>query len=486
MLARLWNDERLRPWLGVAAGLIAAALALIATRGWFSHAQADLKMYPARSLAAGLVLAGLLYLRLPGLIRAAERLEGRALLRLMAVVLTVGFGLRVLMLFTTPALEDDFYRYLWDGGVTASGHNPYRTSPADAEDHGIASDKLKALAVDADIVHTKINHPALRTIYPPVAQAAFAVAHFIEPWSLLAWRLVCLTGELASLGLLLGLLKAVGRSPVWVALYWWNPLVIKELVNSAHMEAVLMPLVLAALLLAARRRPVAATGFLALAAGTKLWPVVLAPLIWRPLLAEPRRLALAAGILGCACALWAAPILMAGLGPDSGFVAYANYWKTNSALMPALERALGLSGGSPETAAKIARALVAAILAATALRMAVKPAGGADDLLRRAAAVLAALYLLSPAQFPWYFIWLAPMLVLFPVRGWLLGVALIPLYYVSFYFRANAPFSVWRDVVLWAIWLPIWGVLISDAWRADAAWSRSLKARIAERSRNRR
>ena len=37
------------------------------------------------------------------------------------VMLAVGAILRGLMLPSTPILEDDFYRYLWDGSVLASG-----------------------------------------------------------------------------------------------------------------------------------------------------------------------------------------------------------------------------------------------------------------------------------------------------------------------------------------------------------------------------
>jgi len=35
------------------------------------------------------------------------------------LVIAIGIVLRVLMLFTAPILEDDYFRYLWDGAVTA-------------------------------------------------------------------------------------------------------------------------------------------------------------------------------------------------------------------------------------------------------------------------------------------------------------------------------------------------------------------------------
>jgi alpha-1,6-mannosyltransferase len=454
------------PWLAIAAGLGLLAALLILFRGQFGG-ERELIEYPARWLAAGLVVAGVLFLALIPLIRRDEGLKGSPLRWRLALIVLVGLALRVALLWSTPALEDDYYRYMWDGGITASGHSPYKHAPDEAGEDGMAPAAIKALATSAGVVHTRINHPDLRTIYPPVAEAFFALAHWAEPWSLLAWRVVCFGGELATLALLLALLGDLKRSPLWVAAYWWNPLVIKELINSAHMEAILMPFVLAALLLSVRKRPLWATGALALAAGAKLWPVILAPLIWRQLLATPRQLAVAVGSLGAACVLWAVPPLLAGLGDDSGFVAYATYWKTVSAIMPNLERLLGLLfspfQAEASTVSRAARVLVGILLAVIILWIARKPLAGPQDLIERALLTVASLYLLSPSQFPWYLIWLQPLLCVRPERGWLLATALVPLYYVSFYFNATDRAWMFREIIVWAIWLPIWATLIKDA-----------------------
>ena len=46
-------------------------------------------------------------------------------------IVVVGVILRALLFYTRPILEDDYYRYLWDGGVTANGFNPYAYTPDD-------------------------------------------------------------------------------------------------------------------------------------------------------------------------------------------------------------------------------------------------------------------------------------------------------------------------------------------------------------------
>ncbi len=50
----------------------------------------------------------------------------------LVTALLLGGVSRLALLFSTPILETDFYRYLWDGAVTATGHDPYRISPKHA------------------------------------------------------------------------------------------------------------------------------------------------------------------------------------------------------------------------------------------------------------------------------------------------------------------------------------------------------------------
>ena len=63
----------------------------------------------------------------------------------------------------TPSLSDDAYRYVWDGKVQLAGQNPYRFAPADRRLDGVRY---------AD--RGRINHPRLRTVYPPLAELGFA------------------------------------------------------------------------------------------------------------------------------------------------------------------------------------------------------------------------------------------------------------------------------------------------------------------------
>ncbi len=449
--------RHLAAWASSGALLIAAATALAAISRRFGYDTAVRDM-PVLWFVAGLVACGIAYLALPTLIRATLRARP-PITSVLPLMLACGLVARAVLFASEPVLEDDYQRYLWDGAVTARGLNPYAFAPEDARD-AEADTPLGRIAAQSGPVLERIRYEDLRTIYPPVAQAAFAFAYWVEPWSLTAWRATCLALDVAAVGLLILLLRDLGSSPLWSALYWWNPIAIKETINSAHMEAVVLPLLLLALVLAVRRRPLLATLGIVLAAGAKLWPALLLPLIVRPLAADRLRLVVALSLIIAAGVLLSIPVLLAGLDDTSGFVAYARRWQTNSALVPALQSitAAGLSalGLTSLDAGLVVRAVLACGLVGLALWLARAPLADAADLTRRCLVLVGAIVLLSPAQYPWYYLWVLPLLALRPVAGLLVLTATLPLYYTIFYFRPRDQLDLFRHGVVWLIWLPAW------------------------------
>ncbi|MEM9355038.1 MAG: glycosyltransferase 87 family protein [Pseudomonadota bacterium] len=465
-----------RRWYWVWLALLAHATLLVATAGQFDH-ELYLHEVPAIPLALGLVVAGAIALYLPSCIAASHNIDKQTQLRLLTGIIAGGIILRLLMFWTVPALETDLYRYLWDGAVVAIGHNPYAYAPGGLEASGVPQ-SLRDLALEAGYIHERINQQDLRTIYPPVAQVFFAVAYLAETWSITAWRLVCLLCELTTLWLLLRLLDELGRSRLWLAIYWWNPLIIKELMNSAHMEAVLVPFLLAAVLLAVTKRNIFSCLMLALAAGIKIWPVLLLPLVLRPLLAEPHRLTMAVCLTSLCLLALALPPLLAGLDQKSGFVAYAAEWRRNGALNPLMEMLLhfalsptGFADGALPN--QIARGLVAIAAATIALLVALPRIRHEGDLVQRMTWVVLAVFLLSPAQYPWYLAWILPLMVLRdPLHGVQAATVILPIYYASFYFRGHNIEWAFNDMIVFAMWIPIWLVFYRDfrqpigqAWR---------------------
>ena len=450
-------------WISIGGVLLAAALALLAFGDAFAY-EVPLVETPVVWLVLSASVAGGGVLALPRLVRRSPP-SGP----LIAGMIALGLVLRLLMLPSTPALEDDFYRYLWDGAVAAAKLSPYAHAPAAVLAGSVEGDDgaaLARLAAASGEVLGRVNHPRLRTIYPPVTQAAFALAHGLAPWSLMAWRAVLLVFDLAALALLFMLLAALGRSPLWAALYWWNPLVVKELFNSAHVEGLLVFLLLGTALLAIRGRTVWAAAVLALAAGVKLWPVLLLPVVLHTADCGARKALAAVILFGALVAVMAWPVVAAGLGPDSGVTAYARTWEMNDALFMALAwaldgvlRAAGLMDLPSDMPARL---LVGGFLVAFVVWLCRRPAWDAEALCGRFLAVIAALFLLGPTQFPWYYVPLVPFLAALPRYSLLLLSATLPLYYLRFHFAARGAADVFDHGVVWLEYLPVWLLLAGE------------------------
>ncbi|MHC4606847.1 MAG: hypothetical protein ACYTAF_07900, partial [Planctomycetota bacterium] len=272
-------------WILSGALLVLLVLLLRVLSPQFDIAYSDADK-PIWLLVALMLCAGLVYLLAVWYVRRAPSTLWMILwavavgivLRVIMLV-AVGIVLRVIMLGSTPILEDDYYRYLWDGAVTANGHNPYEYSPQEVLDGGTPESPippgLTRLARESGEIIHRINHPHLRSSHPPVTQAAFSLAHRIHPWDMVALRAALFCFDALTLLVLILLLRHLKLPLVLIAVYWWNPLLIKEIFNSGHMEVVVLPFVLAALLLAARGSTVIACGALALAVGIVLRVIML-------------------------------------------------------------------------------------------------------------------------------------------------------------------------------------------------------------------
>ncbi|MFH1744277.1 MAG: glycosyltransferase family 87 protein [bacterium] len=409
-------------------------------------------------------LAGLLYLFTSRFTKNSP--DSRFLL---AWVVAVGLIMRVSMLTSTPMLEDDYYRYLWDGGVLAGGFNPYSYAPSEVLNHrdtNSTPDRLHELAGESGAIIERINHPHLGTIYPPIAQAVFAFSHWLGPWNLTIWRLILLVIDSATLYLLIVTLRTLNLPILFSLIYWWNPLVIKEIFNSAHMDVIALPFVLGALLLSVRHHHYRAVSLLAFAVGVKIWPVVLLPLILRPIWGDRRQFIPALILFVLLSAALFYPVYSAGLENDSGFSSYGRYWEMNDALYMLflwLSRGLlnltGLGAGQDQL---LARVLVGTVLAVWIGHLVREKANTPIELYENSLLVVAAVFLLSPTQFPWYYVWILPLLAIRPRASLLLLTPLLSLYYLRFYFEPRGNVGIFDNGIVWLEFIPVWFLLIRE------------------------
>jgi len=377
-------------------------------------------------------------------------------------ILLIGLLMRGVMFVSLPVLEDDSYRYLWDGAVTAHAIDPYKYAPADAsptplfdavEPSTASTDlkKLQALANAKKVSHERINYPYVATIYPPLTQAAFAFAYFVDPFGLTGWRFTLLIADLMTFWVLIQVLRAYQRNPLWVSLYWWNPVVLLQGFGAGHMDLLVLPFLLGSLALARADRTTVSAICLAGAAAVKIWPILLLPVILRQHLKHPLKLGLITLTFGGCVLLLLFPQLVHVLRPEAGLNAYASEWRTHAFLFSILEDVVFVTFEEPGS---IARLCVAAFILAFTGYVSLRFALVTDRLPILFAAVIACLIFLSPTGYPWYLIWLAPFIAFCPQPGLLSLFALTPLYWLRFQLGDDSFLHQWVIVPI-AFGVPI-------------------------------
>lgn len=231
--------------------------------------------------------------------------RGTSARRAVPLILLGGIAIQLAALSAPPRSSDDLYRYIWDGRVQVQGIDPYRYVPAAPQLAGLRDPFLwpssgphcvapgeteqdtagpgPALAPGC----TRINLPAVHTIYPPVAEAYFAAVQLASPPGSGSAPIQAGAALLAvaTTVLLLAGLKWSGRDPRLAVLWAWCPVVGLEAGNNAHADVLAAFLTVAALLVLARpggpRRAAAGGALLGLAVAAKITPVLIAPAVLR-------------------------------------------------------------------------------------------------------------------------------------------------------------------------------------------------------------
>ena len=357
-------------------------------------------------------------------------------------ILTVAFLARAILLPSNLIQENDVYRYVLDGKVLLHGENPFEYAPLVLP--GYATGELAAdlETPEAQTVLDRVGYPWIPTIYPPVAQLAFAAGSFLGGWSWLGQRAVFTLVDAVLILLLLLLLKRQGRPPAWVVLYAWNPLPLKEIVNSAHFDILVALFVLllafslhrfgAGIVLSAP----AAGVFLALAVLTKLYPVILLPACLTVFRHVSRAGFWFVASFGATCLLCL--LAFTGVGWErliAGLSAYAESWRMNEGVFSLVD----LASDEPRLVTALVLGSRAVLLPLSIERHAERPESAFFW-------ILLLWFLLIPTPYPWYAVPVLALGVVYarsaPVVTVMSGV--LSLYYLSFYFEyRESPGAYW-------------------------------------------
>lgn len=193
------------------------------------------------------------------------------------VFLLFGIFFRVLFLWSTPALSDDYFRFIWDGYVWVQGINPFSTTPSEL----ITKSSFGSSFTNE--LYAGLNSPNYYSVYPPLSQFICWLSVFLSPnnitGSIIIQRCIILLCEAGSIYIIYQLLKRWQISKHNTLLYALNPLVIIELAGNLHYEAVMIFFLLLAVYMLECKRIITAAIFFAMSVCTKLLPLVLLPLL---------------------------------------------------------------------------------------------------------------------------------------------------------------------------------------------------------------
>ncbi|RKY98671.1 MAG: hypothetical protein DRQ13_03295, partial [Ignavibacteriae bacterium] len=242
--------------------------------------------------------------------------------------------------------------------------------------------------------------------------------------------------DLLLLFVLIKTLKHLKLPTLFVAFYWLNPIVIHEMFNGAHMDLLALLPVMLALYFHSKNKLWYALIALAIAAGFKLWPVVLLPLLLRNTLTDWKQTAKYTLAFALMVLILFIPVLFSNLNESLGFIKYAGKWINNAAFYSifkwSIQNVIYFFEFNISCISCITRwGIVILYIILIAFILKKKPVN-LNQFFSKALLIVALLYLVSPTQFPWYYSWMVPLLVLRPMVSLLLYPLLLPLYQIKY------------------------------------------------------
>lgn len=188
---------------------------------------------------------------------------------------------RLVLLFQTPNLSQDFYRFIWDGRMIFEGLNPYLSIPQTYIQQG-----LKPIA-EAVTLYEGMGtlNGSHYTNYPPLHQIGFLIAALFSSknilGSIVALRVLSILADIGILYFGKKLLKKMNLPIQNIFWYVLNPFVIIEMTGNLHFESIMLFSLVSALYKLAQKKWCLAGVLLAAAISVKLIPLLFLPLFYQ-------------------------------------------------------------------------------------------------------------------------------------------------------------------------------------------------------------
>lgn len=200
-----------------------------------------------------------------------------------------GLLFRLIFLFASPQLSDDYFRFTWDGELQKIGESAFSFVPNDFrahfEDDSLNARKFKELyTANSEAFPDGMNSKRYHSIYPPVNQLVFTIASYLGSpnyGNLIVIRLLIVLMEVFTFFMLRRLLMAQHRAAWLTGFYWLNPLVIIELTGNLHFEGFAVGFLLLSLYFLSQQKTNTAGFALALAISSKINPIFMLGAVYK-------------------------------------------------------------------------------------------------------------------------------------------------------------------------------------------------------------
>lgn len=358
------------------------------------------------------------------------------------ILLVMAVILRVAFMMVHPVGSPDYYRYVWDGKVQASGINPYRYAP----------DSPALDSLHTDIIPRLVTYPSMKTIYPPLSEMLFYVAYMIGGESYIGIKLLILVLDLLTmLGLYLTS-KQLKLDRKYLLIYALCPLPLIQFFMDGHVDSFGFTfLIFAVFFYLSGRKTI---GYLLIGLSMLIKPLAL---IIVPVLFFTEKGAFnrtkAAVIPVLLFGLFYVPYLFTGT-PFSALMTFTENWTFNGIVFHVVDAFIHDN--------QRARAICAVLLVIAYVPMILSK----KDLLTKIYLSVFLLFIFSPIVHPWYIGWLAVLLPLVPRWSGIAYVGLSSL--TAFTILSYQMTGVWHDytAVLIFEYGPVLILLLWELWKS--------------------
>jgi hypothetical protein len=232
------------------------------------------------------------------------------------------------------------------------------------------------------------------------------------------------------------------------------------------MDVIVFPFLIGSLLLYLSKKYTHSFAALSAAVGVKLWPVLLFPVLIRNFISDWKKFLKYFSIFSVLTFFILFPLLISFFDQASGIEAYTRSWQNNDSffriILAAAEFVLPLIGYHPGHGQFVSRIAVGCIIVFLVLYFVKNKANDNLDYFKISLVIISFAFFLSPAQFPWYYLWMLPFLTIIPYKPLLLLTALMPLYYLRYYFEPRGQYEIYYQYIVWLEYIPAVAWILYD------------------------